>query len=409
MILPAKKHLFAVLVLVSLALPLVHADSQNYWIPTYGQSWVHSTIYVNIPATPTDAHDMVVHALAIWNAAQLWFASQYFPNGAVYTLKESSTGTVHVFFTDQAGVDSVAHGEKGDVGWTEVQGQPDITGANVYLVTSKIWIYLVAHEFGHVLGLGHIAVASESAQTCIYTDLMCHFVYGQLPSTLDLYALHLLAGHSTSDTVTLPAKITYGQSNPTSNLMITLPASAHAFVDGYDEGPGSFQVSLTLGSHTISVPRLVTIDDSSRLSFKDWNDGWLFSVRSLDIWSDATLTATYVTQYKVTVTNSLSATREENWYDQGSSASLTTQQSPQPMNGILGVLGAKWVFDGWYANGQYLSSSSAVSISVSSPLSLEARWHADYTLPIAVIVAIAIAVGALTFFVLRTRSQIQRK
>jgi hypothetical protein len=399
-VLPSKKHFVVALVLVFLTvLPLVHADP-DYWIPTFGEIWATRTIYVNIPKTPAKAHDMTVQVLTIWNAAQLWFASRYYSNSPVYTLKESSSGSVSVVFTDQATVDSIAQGEKSDTGWTTNKGDPYLTGSTVYLVTTKIWLYLVLHEFGHVLGLGHIKVKSESAKTCIYPDLMCHFVYDEYPSTLDLYALHLLAGALRPDKVNLPVNIPYVDFTPTAILHLTLPFSVHAAVDGTDQGSGIFQVTLALGSHTISVPQYVTLDDSRRLDFVGWSDGWKYLDYPLDISSDTTLAVNYNTQYKVTLTSSLSAPKSR-WYDQGSSILFSTPPSPQPMNNSLSVLGAKWMFDGWYENGQYLSSSSRVSISVVAPFSLEARWHPDYIMPIAIVVAIVLAIGASAFLALR--------
>jgi hypothetical protein len=399
MVLLFKRHFIVVLVLVLVTvLPLVHADP-DYWIPTYGESWAARMIYLNIPKTPAEAHDMTVQALTIWNAAQLWFASRYYSNAPVYTLKESSNGSVLVVFTDQVTVDSIAHGEKGDTGWTTTKGDPYLTGATVYLVTGKITLYLVLHEFGHVLGLGHIKVESESAKTCIYADLMCHFVYDECPSTLDLYALHLLAEGLSPDKVTLPVNIPYVEFTPTANLRLTLPPSVHAAVDGTEMGAGVFQVALG-EYHTISVPQYVTLNDSSRLDFVGWSDGWKYPDYSLDISSDTALAVIYNTQYKATLTSSLSA-QKASWYDQGSSVLFSTPPSPQPINSSLSVLGAKWVFDGWYENGQYLSSSSSVSISVVAPFSLEARWHPDYTMPIAIVVATVSAIGASTFLFFR--------
>ena len=59
----------------------------------------------------------------------------------------------------------------------------------------------------------------------------------------------------------------------TANLRITLPTSVHAKIDGVDSGQGDFQLSLKTGSHSISIPQIVPIDDASRQVFNSWSDG----------------------------------------------------------------------------------------------------------------------------------------
>ena len=43
------------------------------------------------------------------------------------------------------------------------------------------------------------------------------------------------------------------------------------------------------------------------------------------------------------------------------------------MSGIMGFLGGKWVFDGWYEDGVLVSNSNEAQILVEKPYALEAR------------------------------------
>lgn len=199
-------------------------------------------------------------------------------------------------------------------------------------------------------------------------------------------------------------------------LIVRLPASVHATVDGVDNGPGSFAANVSIGTHSISVPQIVPINDTSRLMFDGWSELIdLLDYKSSNLTIDVStnwpgyLSASYLPQYKVTLTSPLSLVPREEWYDLYSSANFSMPTSPQPMRGTLGFLGAKWVFDGWYANGRYLSNSSTVWIPVEAPLSLEARWHPDYTIPIIITGAIAIVAGASALLVLRRRNMHVRR
>ena len=209
------------------------------------------------------------------------------------------------------------------------------------------------------------------------------------------------------------------------NVYVNSPQSVGLKLDGSSEGPGSFQVSLKVGSnHTFSVPLLQVSNSTSRLVLS-WfggygasyvtppfahNDSGSVNV-SMHVWQDTNLTADYVREYKVTMmtgpynvtltSTGPSQSKPSDWYQQGTLAFVWTASSPQPMPGILGSLGAKEVFDGWYVNGQYFNNSIYASIPVSGPLTIEARWHADYTIPIAIATVLAIAVCAL-FLVRRT-------
>lgn len=78
----------------------------------------------------------------------------------------------------------------------------------------------------------------------------------------------------------------------------------------------------------------------------------------------------------------------------------------EPMAGVLGMLGGKWVFDGWYEDGRLMTRSTSWSITMNSSRSLETRWHGDYTTPI-VLSAVIVSVAVMTIALERRRKASQ--
>jgi hypothetical protein len=197
---------------------MVQAESA-YWIPTFGVSWARGSIDVNVPPNPAIAYRLVVKAIEIWDEAQLWFRSLYFPNGKVYTFVVGKTKpAVLVEFTDYWTVSnycpSLPLGVDGctDLRWDD---SGNITRAIVFLDTNSLIkqgqlndsIFLVLHEVGHALGLPDLSLSSSSA--CSLQDLLCLYYANKYPSTLDLYALHQLAEGNRGADVSLPSNIPY--------------------------------------------------------------------------------------------------------------------------------------------------------------------------------------------------------
>ena len=183
-------------------------------------------------------------------------------------------------------------------------------------------------------------------------------------------------------------------------LTIEVPPTAHTIVDGADQGAGSVHVVLTDGLHAVTVPAIVQIDNATRLRFSSWSDGSNFSARSVELYDDLTLRAAYVRQHLLKI-NSIFNASGSGWYDEGSLSTLSVPSLIGPMNGLLGLLGGKWVFSGWYEGGRLLSTSSNASFTVNEPHTLEARWQPDYTRPILILGVAAILVITAAFLAMR--------
>ena len=65
------------------------------------------------------------------------------------------------------------------------------------------------------------------------------------------------------------------------------------------------------------------------------------------------------------------------------------------MENVFRLLGEKWVFEGWYDDGELHTVSRTSTIVMLGPHFLIARWATDYTLPLVFFAALAVAVLAI--------------
>jgi hypothetical protein len=190
----------------------VFAEQSTYTIALLGQRWNKFTITVSVPATPSINHDLVVQSLQIWNDMQKSFTQAYFPNASTYTFQlVASYPDVTVQFQD-----TLLYGNYW--GWTKLRA--NALGSTVTLYTfpyppidtfiQETILGVSEHEFGHILGLGHTVVNQDLMNA--YYELGGNAApYVPYPSTLDFYAVHVLANlrDGIPSSVTLPNSIDY--------------------------------------------------------------------------------------------------------------------------------------------------------------------------------------------------------
>ncbi len=94
-------------------------------------------------------------------------------------------------------------------------------------------------------------------------------------------------------------------------------------IDDVAQSPGNVFATVDPGTHTLSVPSTVQVDGSTRLRFDRWDDGSTQTTRSLDLQDDTTLTAVYVTEYRLDLVSPLVNATGAGWYASGSTATFS--------------------------------------------------------------------------------------
>lgn len=183
-------------------------------------------------------------------------------------------------------------------------------------------------------------------------------------------------------------------------LRVRVPGSVPVTVDGVPQPEGSVSLNLVPGDHAVSVPEIVQLDNTTRLKFQHWSDEVQETSRSVPLHHQTLLTAEYVTQYFLNATTLHRNSLGSGWYDEGSAASYSIQSTTVPMENVLGLLGGKWVFEGWYEQGELITKSSSGNVIMLGAHSLIARWAPDYALPIIFFAGLA---GVLSLILLGKR------
>ncbi len=198
---------------------------------------------------------------------------------------------------------------------------------------------------------------------------------------------------------------------PTPLLFVKVPSAVSVSVDGVTKPSGSIDgVPITVGQHMLSVPSLLNANNSTRLKFDHWSDGSTSPNRSALAQSDVGLEAFYVAQHPLILNSSLGVPSGTDWYDSNSSATFSVTPSYVPMSGFMGMLGARIAFQGWYENGNLITSSSTGTIFISQAHTLTASWQPDYTIPEAIAAALALVIFvAVAFFTAKRRTQPPKK
>jgi hypothetical protein len=181
-------------------------------------------------------------------------------------------------------------------------------------------------------------------------------------------------------------------------LDVKVPSIVSVSVDGVSQPNGSVLLNLIPGAHKISVPDEAVFGNSTRLKFEHWSDGINETDRTIQLGHGTTLAAIYVTQYFLNATSSPENVTGSGWYTEGSNTTFSIPSSTLPMKGVMGWLGGKWSFQGWYENGRLLTTLPKDSIVADKPHSLVAQFQPDYSLP-----ALFFTLAALATIIALTR------
>lgn len=165
---------------------------------------------------------------------------------------------------------------------------------------------------------------------------------------------------------------------------------------------GMASLQLPLGqNHSLSVPSVLLLENSTRLIFLGWKDGDNNSHRTLMLDGDEKIVGSYKPQYLLRVNSIVPNYSNSTWYDAGSNVTLQAD-SVVPVTGPFGFLGLRYFFKGW--SGGLTSSSTQVNITMSEPKIVNANFVLDYTPLVLPAILVAGVVGAISLAVLRIRT-----
>jgi ribosomal protein L40E len=189
-------------------------------------------------------------------------------------------------------------------------------------------------------------------------------------------------------------------------VTVSVPAGVPVTVDGVPQTSVVDKVYayLAAGTRTISVQDVVSIDDSTRLRFDHWTDGITTTNRFVTLEDDMQFEVIYVRQFLLNLTSPYGNATGGGWYDQESSATFSVV-AIQPMSGLFGLLGGKYVFSNWA--GDSTSTAPNASVIMNGPKTVTAQWRADNTLPYVILGSI-IAFMTIPLLLIVRRSSAQR-
>jgi hypothetical protein len=165
---------------------------------------------------------------------------------------------------------------------------------------------------------------------------------------------------------------------------------------------GTAQLMLPWGDYSVSVPEAITISNGTRASFVNWNDQTNSSTRLVSVGNNLTLKANYRIQHELEVYSPFGTVTGGGWYFENTDATISVTPTSVPLDGFMGWLGGRYVFDHW--SGACNTTTSQCDVLIDRPKSAVAVWRVDWTLTM--ILAIILAVTTALVAVLKRRRRV---
>jgi uncharacterized repeat protein (TIGR02543 family) len=153
---------------------------------------------------------------------------------------------------------------------------------------------------------------------------------------------------------------------------VSLPGGATAVtIDGstYSSEPQT-KYWMPGGSHTVTVPELVSAGTGTRYVFTGWEGGDTSSTISV---SKGSYTADYNKEYQLTLSSPYDTPTGEGWYVDGTTA-------PFSITASLETSDTKRFFTSW--SGDFTGTAASGSIVMNAPKSITANWRTEFLLTI---------------------------
>ncbi len=140
-------------------------------------------------------------------------------------------------------------------------------------------------------------------------------------------------------------------------------------VDGFAlkrEDDSILSVALDKGIHTIGLENSTTESNGVRLVFNRWSDGNTSNPLTIDIRSNATLSAEYSKEFLLTIESSYSKVSGGGWYREGETVSIPTPATVENDE-------VKYVFEGW--SGDVKTDGDSTTVIMDGPKTVSAKWN----------------------------------
>jgi len=156
-------------------------------------------------------------------------------------------------------------------------------------------------------------------------------------------------------------------------LNVTTTGNVWVRIDGirYNITSNQLQTSVPNGTVTIEVQPSVNVSEGIRESFSGWSDGNASNPRKVTVTSGMMLQATYATQYLLTVNSNGGTTTPSGWYTPNSTVTVAASN---PSNVTANT--SRYLFSSW--TGYTSSNSTSVTVTMRSPVTLQANWIEQY-------------------------------
>ena len=154
---------------------------------------------------------------------------------------------------------------------------------------------------------------------------------------------------------------------------ITANATMWIIINGvkYNLTSSQFQTSVPAGTVTVQIQSMVNTSLGVRQRFTGWSDGNTQNPRMIVVQSDASLQATYTTQYLLTVNPNHGSTSPGGWFDP---KTLVYVQAQSPTN--VTANSSRLIFLNW--SGDFQSNSTNLYVNVTRPILIKANWLTQY-------------------------------
>ena len=184
-----------------------------------------------------------------------------------------------------------------------------------------------------------------------------------------------LSGTTRPQNITMNSakSVTANFGRPVQITINAVPAGRHFIVDGADYNSPQTFTWIESTTHNLEVVSPQSGGTGKRYVFTSWSDGGDRNHSYIVPGSDQTVTASFKTQYQLTVNSAHGSPTGAGWYDTGSTAYFGVT-SPDVQSG------RRYTLDDW--SGDYTGSNSSSSLLMNEAKTITAGWDAEYYLDI---------------------------